>query len=321
LFFFLVILASPKLLALGKSQIYLAFLSFIRNFAPKYLRTMIHRISSIIFLLIVLLCQASAQITLSGKVVSDDNGKPIEYASVLVAEGGLWAITDAKGQFAIKGVGKGRLTLTVQCLGYQKRTLSITVNNDVTNLNLKLKEDNLMLNVGFTGNIGGYNSEADPDEELDDYSRQRDNAFRGHAELNWLLNKRWLTNLSLRGALSYSDRKAESQTHNSSASTQPYLHTTEEGYFIAQEYSTLNIPHSRCFPLSRVPVSRRPTISAGRSCEICLPVPWHPSENPRPPRHRLPQGHRELRLHPRQSAHPALAGPRLHVLKQYYQLN
>lgn len=96
-------------------------------------------------MLIVLLCQASAQITLSGKVVSDDNGKPIEYASVLVAEGGLWAITDAKGQFAIKGVGKGRLTLTVQCLGYQKRTLSITVNNDVTNLNLKLKEDNLML--------------------------------------------------------------------------------------------------------------------------------------------------------------------------------
>ena len=411
---------------------------------------MIHRISSIIFLLIVLLCQASAQITLSGKVVSDDNGKPIEYASVLVAEGGLWAITDAKGQFAIKGVGKGRLTLTVQCLGYQKRTLSITVNNDVTNLNLKLKEDNLILdevtitakrkrdesttsytidraaldnqqllslgdiqtllpggkssnptlmtdnrmalrsssqekgnasfgtaveidgmrldnnasldetagastrtisssniesvevvtgipsveygdlsngvvkvntrkgkspfivegklnqhtrqiafnkgfslgnnrgvlnvsleharsfsdaasphtayqrnilslhymktfmqqttpltlNVGFTGNIGGYNSEADPDEELDDYSRQRDNAFRGHTELNWLLNKRWLTNLSLRGALSYSDRKAESQTHNSSASTQPYLHTTEEGYFIAQEYSTLNTKHS-----------------------------------------------------------------------------
>lgn len=411
---------------------------------------MIHRISSIIFLLTVLLCQASAQITLSGKVVSDDTGKPIEYASILVSEGGLWAISDAKGQFAIKGVGKGRLTLTVQCLGYQKRTLAITVNNSVTNLNLKLKEDNLMLdevtitakrkrdesttsytidraaldnqqllslgdiqtllpggkstnptlmddsrmalrsggqekgnasfgtavevdgmrldnnasidetagastrtisssniesvevvtgipsveygdlsngvvkvntrkgkspfivegklnqhtrqialnkgfslghnrgmlnvsleharsfsdaasphtayqrnilslhymrtfmqqttpltlNIGFTGNLGGYNSEADPDEELDDYSRQRDNALRGNVELNWLLNKRWLTNLTLRGSLSYSDKKSESQTHNSSASTQPYLHTTEEGYFIAQEYSTLHTQHS-----------------------------------------------------------------------------
>ena len=391
-------------------------------------------------MLTVLLCQASAQITLSGKVVNDNSGEPIEYASILISEGHLWAITDAKGQFSIKGVGKGRLTLTVQCLGYQKRTLAILVNSDVTNMNLKLKEDNLLLdevtitakrkrdesttsytidrtaldnqqlltlgdiqtllpggkssnptlmndnrmalrssgqekgnasfgtaievdgmridnnasidetagastrtlsssniesvevvtgipsveygdlsngivkvnirkgkspfiiegklnqhtnqialnkgfnlgkehgvlnvsleharsfsdasspytayqrnilslhymktfmqqttpltlNIGFYGNIGGYHSEADPDEELDDYTRQRDNALRGNIDLNWLLNKHWLTNLSLRGSLSYSDRKSESQTHNSSASTQPYLHTTEEGYFIAQ---------------------------------------------------------------------------------------
>ena len=91
----------------------------------------------------------------------------------------------------------------------------------------------LTLNVGLTGNIGGYNSEADPDEELDDYSKQRDNAFRGNAELRLLLNRRWLTNLSLRGSWAYADRKAESNTHASSASTQPYIHAREEGYFIA----------------------------------------------------------------------------------------
>ena len=407
-------------------------------------------------MLTLFLCQASAQITLSGKVVSDDTGKPIEYASILISEGSLWAITDAKGQFAIKGVGKGHLTLTVQCLGYQKRTWSIIVNNNVTDMNLKLKEDNLMLdevtvtakrkhdesttsytidrtaldnqqllsltdiqtllpggksnnptlmtddrmalrsstqekgnasfgtavevdgmrldnnasidetagastrtisssniesvevvtgipsveygdlsngvvkvntrkgkspfivegklnqhtrqialnkgfslgkdlgvlnvsleharsfsdaasphtayqrnilslhymktfmqqttpltlNIGFTGNLGGYDSEADPDEELDDYSRQRDNALRGNAELNWLLNKHWLTNLSLRGSLSYADRMSESQTHSSSASTQPYLHTTEEGYFIAQPYD--QILASQLSPLNSV---------------------------------------------------------------------
>ena len=79
------------------------------------------RLSIVVFMLTALLCQASAQITLSGKVVSDDTGKPIEYASILISEGSLWAITNEKGQFTIKGVGKGRLTLTVQCLGYQTR--------------------------------------------------------------------------------------------------------------------------------------------------------------------------------------------------------
>lgn len=94
----------------------------------------------------------------------------------------------------------------------------------------------LTLNVGLTGNLGGYNSEADPDEELDDYQKARDNAFRGNMELNWLLNKPWLTNLSLRGSFAYSDRKGESYTHASSASTQPYIHTMTEGYYMAQNY-------------------------------------------------------------------------------------
>ena len=94
----------------------------------------------------------------------------------------------------------------------------------------------LTLNAGLSGNIGGYNSEADPDNELDDYAKVRDNAFRANAELNWLLNKRWLTNLNLRGSLAYNDRKATNYSHASSASTQPYIHTMEEGYFIAQPY-------------------------------------------------------------------------------------
>ena len=50
----------------------------------------------------------------------------------------------------------------------------------------------LTLNVGLTGNIGGYNSEADPDEELDDYSKVRDNVLRGNFSLQWLLNRKWL---------------------------------------------------------------------------------------------------------------------------------
>ncbi len=401
--------------------------------------------SRFIFILIMtgLCITATAQSAmLSGRVVDDATSEPIEYASILIKENGLWAITDEKGAFTIKNVPQGKMTMTIQCLGYQKRTLPMTIKRDVTNLTIKLKEDNLKLdevtvvakrktdeattsytidrttldnqqllnlsditsllpggktinstlmsdsrlslrssssekgnasfgtavevdgmrldnnaetnetlspstrtvsssniesveivtgipsveygdlsngvvkvntrkgkspfiiegkinqhtrqlslnkgfdlgknlgllngsleharsfsdaaspytsynrnilslhymnvfmrntmpltlNIGLTGNIGGYNSEADPDEELDDYTKVRDNTFRGNINLHWLPNKPWLTNLTFTASMSYSDKKNETYASMSSASTQPYIHTREEGYFIAQEY-------------------------------------------------------------------------------------
>ena len=399
------------------------------------------RLTSLLFLLL-LTQAAAAQLTLSGRVL-DEAGKPIDYAHVAIAENGLWSMTNEKGYFIIKGVQAGRMTLSVQCLGYQKRSWVMTFNKSIDNLRLVLKEDNLRLNevtvvakrktnenttsytidrtalenqqimnvsdissllpggttinptlmndnrlalrsgtseggnasfgtaveidgqrlsnnaetgetlaastrtisssniesievitgipsveygdlsngvvkvntrkgkspyivegrvnqhtrqvavskgfdlgrnsgvlnasieharsfsnatspytayqrnilslnymktflnettpltlnVGVTGNLGGYNAEADPDQELDDYSKASDNTFRGHFDLRWLLNKRWLTNLSLKGALSYANHKTENYSHTSSASTQPYIHTREEGYFVANDYN------------------------------------------------------------------------------------
>lgn len=390
----------------------------------------------------MLLMAASAlqaqPLRIAGWVYDADTGKPIEFASVLLHESGLWAITDAKGEFAMSNVPRGRSTLTVQCLGYQKRTMPVELTRDVLNMRLRLKPENLKLSgitvmarrkqdeattsytidrqaldqqqllniadiatllpggktvnptliddsrmalrsyaqekgnasfgtaievdgmrldnnaaageslgastrtlsasnvesievvtgipsveygdlsngvvrvntrkgkspfivegklnqhtrqiavnkgvelgtrlgvlnasveharsfrnaaspytayqrnilslhymnvfmpqrmpltlsVGLAGNVGGYNSEADPDEELDDFQRTRDNSLRGHFDVQWLLNQPWLTNLSLGGSLSYSDRRSETNAHTSSASTQPYIHATEEGYFI-----------------------------------------------------------------------------------------
>ncbi len=111
---------------------------------------------------------------------------------------------------------------------YQRNILSLNYMNVLMGQSMPLT-----LNVGFTANLGGYNSEADPDEELDDYTKARDNVLRTHIELNWLLNKPWLTNVSISGALSVADKKTERYAHNSSASTQPYIHTTEEGYCMA----------------------------------------------------------------------------------------
>lgn len=384
----------------------------------------------------------SQQCTLSGHLVDAATSHPVEYATLLLSESGLWAISDEKGNFTIKNLSKGKVTLTVQCLGYQKEVLTLSITQAHTHIEIKLKEDNLKLdevtvvakrkndaattayvidrttldnqqiinvsnitsllpggktlnptlmsdprislrssssekgnasfgtaievdgmrldnnstmgetlsastrtvsssniesveivtgipsveygdlsngvvkvntrkgkspfvvegkinqhtrqiavnkgfdlgghggvlnisleharsfsdaaspytaykrnilsahymntflsattpltlNIGFTGNIGGYNSKADPDEDLDDYSKARDNAFRAHFDLHWLPNKRWLTNLSLSGSYSYSDQKTESYASRSSASTQPYIHAMEEGYHIAQEY-------------------------------------------------------------------------------------
>ena len=94
----------------------------------------------------------------------------------------------------------------------------------------------LTVNFGLTGNMGGYNSEADPDEEMDDYSKARDNALRANLSLNWLLNRPWITNLQLRATMSYTDKKAETYSHTTSASTQPYIHALSEGYHIARQY-------------------------------------------------------------------------------------
>ena len=376
---------------------------------------------------------------LSGRVIDTGDGQPVEYASILIVESGLWAITDDKGTFTIKHVKPGKTTLTVQCLGYRKHTWPMTINRDVLDLTLRIQQESLKLegvtitakriqdeattsytigrttldnqqilnigdlstllpggktvnpslindnrlslrsatqekgnasfgtaievdgmrldnnavtgetmaastrtvsasniesvevvtgipsveygdlsngivkvntrkgkspfiiegklnqhtrqialnkgfdlggrlgilntsleharsfsdaasphtayqrnilslnysntffqnskpltlSVGVTGNLGGYNSEADPDEELDDYKKVRDNVVRGNIHLQWLPGKSWLTNISLSGTFSLTDRKSESYTSTGSASTQPYIHTREEGYFIA----------------------------------------------------------------------------------------
>ena len=391
--------------------------------------------------------RASALYELRGIVLDADTQQPIEFASVLLAESGLWAITGEKGEFNVKGVPRGKNTLTVQCLGYQKRSWPLNVERDIDNLmfrlhtnNLKLDEvtvtarrkqdeattsytidrttldqqqiinisdigtllpggktvnpslmndtrmalrssalekgnasfgtaievdglrlDNnaasgettgastrtvsasnvesvevvtgipsveygdlsngivkvqtrrgkspfivegslnqhtrqvavskgfdlgrregvlnasaeharsfadaasphtayqrnslslhymnvffkqtmpLTLNVGLKGNIGGYDSEADPDEQLDDYTKTRDNALRSTLDLQWLLNRPWLTNLQLSASFSYQDRKQETYAHTSSASTQPYIHAMEQGYNMAAPHHAATI--------------------------------------------------------------------------------
>ena len=397
---------------------------------------------------IIIFCQLltakAQQVTIAGRVADEETQKPIEFASILMKENGLWAITGADGSFRIKNIPTGKVVLTIQCLGYATRQIALDINKDIPRLRINLKQENLKLdevtvtakrkdnesttsytidraaldqqqllnvsdiatllpggktvnatlmsdnrmalrsgsqekgnasfgtaievdgmrldnnaaagetagastrtisasniesievvtgipsveygdlsngvvkvntrkgkspfivegklnqhtqqialnkgfdlgrhdgvlnisfeharsfsnaasphtayqrnilslhymnifmrettpltlNMGLTGNIGGYNAEADPDNELDDYSKSRDNNLRAHFELNWLLNKKWITNLSLRGSLSTADRKSEDYTHTNSATTLANLHALKEGYFMATNYDS-----------------------------------------------------------------------------------
>ena len=67
------------------------------------------------------------EVVLSGHVIEEETDKPVEFASILLTESGQWAITDSKGFFTIKSVNRGKITLTIQCLGFQKRSWPLTV--------------------------------------------------------------------------------------------------------------------------------------------------------------------------------------------------
>jgi outer membrane cobalamin receptor len=94
----------------------------------------------------------------------------------------------------------------------------------------------LTLTAGFTGNIGGYNSKSDPDAFTDTYRKQKDNTVRTHLKLNWLLNRSWITNVELSGAVSYSDKLSEERVNKSNSSSVTAIHGREEGYFVAVDY-------------------------------------------------------------------------------------
>lgn len=96
----------------------------------------------------------------------------------------------------------------------------------------------LTVEGGISGNIGGYHSGSDPDEILDSYSKVRDNVLRANIGFKWLASLKWLTNLSLNASAMFQDKLTEEYTNASSASSQPYIHSMENGYFIAEDYDS-----------------------------------------------------------------------------------
>ena len=70
---------------------------------------------------------------------------------------------------------------------YDRKQLSLTYSNTFSRG--ALAQTPLRLSASLTGNLGGYDTKADPDTFLDTYTRQRDNVYRGGVTLGWLLSK------------------------------------------------------------------------------------------------------------------------------------
>ena len=91
----------------------------------------------------------------------------------------------------------------------------------------------LRLEAGISGNIGGMDSKDDPDAFSEEYAKGRDNLLTPHLKLTWLLNRSWVTNLSLEGSVNYHDNRTHEHLYNSFGSSQPAVHAEEAGYFLA----------------------------------------------------------------------------------------
>ena len=91
----------------------------------------------------------------------------------------------------------------------------------------------LRLEAGVTGNLGGMDSKDDPDAFSEEYAKAQDNLLTPHAKLTWMLNRSWVTNLSLEGSVYYHDNQTREHLYNSYGSSQPAVHAEERGYFLA----------------------------------------------------------------------------------------
>ncbi len=72
----------------------------------------------------------------------------------------------------------------------------------------------LRFNFGVTANIGGMNTEDDPDAQKGEWEKVRDNVLRANTSLKWLLNRSWITSLDFDASLNYTDNLARKRTYN-----------------------------------------------------------------------------------------------------------
>lgn len=88
--------------------------------------------------------------TLSGCVMTE-NDTPVEAAVITLPQSDQWAVCTNKGEFVVRNVAAGKITVQIACLGYVTAAYDLDVRGDVSGLKFYLKADNLTIkNVVIT---------------------------------------------------------------------------------------------------------------------------------------------------------------------------
>ena len=109
---------------------------------------------------------------------------------------------------------------------YTRRGLTLKYSNTFAEV--------LRFEAGVSGNLGGMNSEDDPDAFSGEYTKVHDNVLRANTSLKWQVNKSWITSLKFDASVNYNDNLSHVHKYNSYASSQPSVHSELAGYYLAE---------------------------------------------------------------------------------------
>jgi iron complex outermembrane receptor protein len=97
-----------------------------------------------LFVLLIVSCQASAQVASNGAIkgtVKTADGKAAEYVNITITETSQGAVTTQSGHYVIKNIKPGNYTLVASFIGLQTQTRQITVTaGETTAINFVLSE-------------------------------------------------------------------------------------------------------------------------------------------------------------------------------------
>jgi len=108
---------------------------------------------------------------------------------------------------------------------YARRTLGAVYTNTA--------HKGLRFETGLTGNLGGMNTEDDPDAFTGEYSKENASSMRGNVAATLQLNRDWVTSLKFESSINYEDNRSHSHIFSSAASALPAVHAEIEGENIA----------------------------------------------------------------------------------------
>ena len=102
------------------------------------------------FIYTIILCSffnllnAQTTISLKGKIIDKKTNNPVEQVNIFIPDYQKATMTDAQGQFAISGLGKGNIKLQITCIGYRSVVQTVDLSK-TTQINLALEPSTMEL--------------------------------------------------------------------------------------------------------------------------------------------------------------------------------